>query len=112
MMARDSNFDVLMAIMGMPGRPPQQPPAKPEDIIRQQYHLDASRSKPFVAVVPDKSLRLTDMDARDWRMLCETRSALINLEIPFFPTIGRAARAAYKVSDYHARQGRRMTTRR
>jgi acyl-CoA synthetase (NDP forming) len=107
MMARDPNFDVLVAIMGMPGRPPQQAPVTPEDLIRQQYHLDAARSKPFLAVVPDKSLRVTDMEARDWKMLCETRSALIKLEVPFFPTIGRAARAADKVSDYYARVPRR-----
>jgi acyl-CoA synthetase (NDP forming) len=103
MMARDPNFDVLVAMMGMPGRPPQQGSASPEDVIRQQYHLDAARSKPFLAVVPDKSLRVIDMEARDWKALCETRSALIKLEVPFFPTIGRAARAARKVSDYFAR---------
>jgi acyl-CoA synthetase (NDP forming) len=104
MMARDPNFDLLIAIMGMPGRAPAQPGLTPEAYLRQQYHLDASGSKPFLAVVPDKSPRASDMESRDWKSLCETRSALIKLGIPFFPTIGRAAQAARKVSDYYSRR--------
>ena len=104
MMARDPHFDALIAIMGMPGRAPLQPGSSPEDLIRQQYHLDASRAKPFLAVVPDKSLRVVDMDSREWKSLCTTRSALINLEIPFFATIGRAALAARKAHDYYCQR--------
>jgi hypothetical protein len=104
MMARDPNFDVLIAIMGMPGRAPGQPGLTPDAFVRQQYHLDVSRTKPFLAVVPDRSLRLADMESREWKSLCETRSALIKLELPFFPTIGRAALAARKAFDYYNRR--------
>ncbi len=105
MMAHDPNFDVLIAIMGMPGRAPGQPGMTPDAFIRQQYHLDTSRTKPFLAVVPDRGLRVADMESREWKSLCETRSALIKLEVPFFPTIGRAALAARKAFDYYGRKG-------
>jgi acyl-CoA synthetase (NDP forming) len=104
MMARDHNFDVLIAIMGMPGRAPGQPGLTPDAFLRQQYHLDVVRTKPFLAVVPDKSLRTEDMDSREWKSLCETRSALIKLGVPFFPTIGRAALAARRSFEYYGRE--------
>ncbi len=101
MMAKDPDFDVLIAIMGMPGRPPAQAGMAPDAFIQQQYRLESSRSKPFLAVVPDKSLRTSDMDSREWKSLCETRTALIKLEVPFFPTIGRAALSARKVFEHY-----------
>ena len=101
MMAKDPHFDVLIALMGMPGRAPGQEGTTPEAFIQQQYRLDVCKTKPFLAVVPDKSLRVTDMESREWRSLCETRSALTKLEVPFFPTIGRAAAAAGKLSEYY-----------
>jgi len=100
MMARDPHFDLLIAIMGMPGRGPQ-PGTSPEAFIAQQYRLETSRAKPFLAVVPDKSLGVGNMDSRDWKSLCETRTALIKLAVPFYPTIGRAALAANKVFRYY-----------
>jgi acyl-CoA synthetase (NDP forming) len=103
MMAKDQNFDVLIAIMGMPGRAPGQAGMSPEAFIQQQYRLETCRVKPFLAVVPDKSLRVTDMESREWKSLCETRSALIKLDVPFFPTIGRGAVAARKAFDYYRR---------
>ena len=104
MMARDPHFDVLFAIMGMPGRAPSQPGMTPEAFIREQYRLEVCQTKPFLAIVPDKSLRLSDMESREWKGLCETRTALIKLEVPFFPTIGRAAVAARKAAEYFLRE--------
>ena len=106
MMANDPGFDLLIAIMGMPGRGPSQNGSTPEEAISHMYHLDASRKKPFLAVVPDKSLRTVDMESREWKGLCETRTALINLGVPFFPSIGRAAAAASKVAEYHRNRSR------
>ena len=103
MMAKDPDFDVLIAIMGMPGRSPGQAGMAPDAFIQQQYRLESCRDKAFFAVVPDKSLRVTDMESREWKSLCETRSALIKLEVPFFPTIGRAAVAARKAFEHYSR---------
>jgi acyl-CoA synthetase (NDP forming) len=104
MMAKDPNFDVLIAITGMPGRPPGAPELPTEVMLEQQYALKDARQKPFAAVVAEKGLRLSDMDSREWRMLCDTRSALIKLGVPFFPTIARAASALRKAYDYYHRR--------
>ncbi len=108
-MARDTDFDVLIVITGMPGAPPGPPgqaPPPTEVMLQRQYAMDQARQKPFVAVVADKSLRLSDMESREWRMLCDTRTALIKLGVPFFPTIGRAASALRKAADYYRRRDR------
>ncbi len=104
MMAEHPAFDVLIAITGMPGRPSGPPDLPTEVMLEQQYALKSARRKPFVAVVADKSLRLNDMDSREWRMLCDTRTALIKLGVPFFPTIARAAAALRKAYDYYLRR--------
>jgi acyl-CoA synthetase (NDP forming) len=106
MMAGDPNFDVLIAIMGMPGGPPGQRAASPEEMMQQQYRLDICRNKPFLGVVADKSLGVSDTGSFEWRGLCQTRTSLIKLGIPFYPTIGRAAVAARKVFDYYRRASR------
>lgn len=107
LMAKDPDFDVLIVITGMPGAPPG-PPGQllpPTDVLMQkQYAMDKARQKPFTAVVADKSLRLSDMESREWRMLCDTRTALIKLGVPFFPTVSRAASALRKAYDYYRRR--------
>ena len=73
-------------------------------MLQEQYAMDKARQKPFAAVVADKSLRLSDMNNMEWRMLCDTRTALIKLGVPFFPTTGRAASAMRKAYDYYHRR--------
>jgi acyl-CoA synthetase (NDP forming) len=104
LMAKDSQFDVLIVITGMPGGPPGQPSLPTEIMLQQQYSIETARQKPFAAVVANKGLRLIDMDSREWRMLCDTRTALIKLGVPFFPTIGQAASALRKAYEYYRRR--------
>jgi hypothetical protein len=103
MMARDPGFDLLIAIMGMPGGPPGKPGLSPDEMMNQQYRLDITRSKPFLGVVADKSLGVDDTGDFEWRGLCQTRTSLINLGIPFYPTINRAATSARKAYEYYRR---------
>ncbi len=103
MMAKDPDFDVLIAIMGMPGGPPGAPGLSPEEIIKRQYRLDVTRNKPLLGVVADKSLGIDDIEDFEWKNLCQTRTSLVKLGIPFYPTIGRAAAAARKVYEYYRR---------
>lgn len=102
MMAKDPDFDLLIAIMGMPGGPPGKPGLSPEEMMKQQYRLEVTRSKPFLGVVADKSLGVDDDDF-EWKGLCRTRTSLINLGVPFYPTIKRAAMAARKAYEYYQR---------
>ena len=71
--------------------------------MKQQYRLDVTRTKPFLAMVADKSLGIDDAGDWEWKGLCQTRTSLIKLGIPFFPTINRAAVAARKVYEYYRR---------
>jgi acyl-CoA synthetase (NDP forming) len=103
MMAKDPDFDILIAIMGMPGGPPGKPGLSPEDMMKQQYRLDVTLQKPFLAVVADKSLGIDDTDDFEWKGLCQSRTSLIKLGVPFYPTIGRAATAASKAYEYYRR---------
>ncbi|NLE08463.1 MAG: hypothetical protein GX631_04330 [Dehalococcoidales bacterium] len=101
MMAKDPDFDLLIAIMGMPGGPPPAPGLSPEEILRQQYRLDITRQKPFLTVVADKSLGVDDESDFEWKMLLQTRTSLIKNGVPFYPTAHRAAAAAAKAYKYY-----------
>ncbi|UCC16121.1 MAG: hypothetical protein JSU58_07020, partial [Dehalococcoidales bacterium] len=103
MMAKDADFDLLIAIMGMPGGPPGVPGLSPEEMIKQQYRLEVTQSKPFLAIVADKSLGIDDGEDFEWKGLCRTRTSLINLGVPFYPTMQRAATAARKAYEYYLR---------
>lgn len=103
MMAKDPDFDLLIAIMGMPGGPPGMPGLSPEEMMKQQYRLEVTRSKPFLGVVADKSIGTDCEDDFEWKGLCRTRTSLINLGVPFYPTIGRSAKAARKAYEYYRR---------
>ena len=103
MMARDPDFDLLIAIMGMPGGPPGKPGLSPDEMMKQQYRLDLTRSKPFLGVVADKSLGIDDTGDFEWKGLCQTRTSLIKLGVAFYPTIQRAATAAMKAYKYYRR---------
>jgi acyl-CoA synthetase (NDP forming) len=104
MMAKDPDFDLLIAIMGMPGGPPAAPGVSPQEIMKQQYRLEVSRLKPFMGVVADKSMGVNDTGDVEWKGLCQMRTTLIELGVPFYPTISRAATAARKVYEYYRRR--------
>jgi acyl-CoA synthetase (NDP forming) len=106
LMAGDPDFDILIAIMGMPGGPPGPAGLSPEEMMKQQYRLEATCTKPFFAVVADKSPGVDGDDDFEWKNLCRTRTSLINLGVPFYPTINRAAVAARKAYEYYRRINR------
>ncbi|MBI2850415.1 MAG: CoA-binding protein, partial [Chloroflexi bacterium] len=103
MMAKNSNFDVLITLSGISVRIMVAPGVTYEDSLKQQYRLDACQGKPLLVVVPDKTPGSKDWDSRETKMNAEMRTALINLKIPFYPTISRAALAARKLADYYQR---------
>jgi hypothetical protein len=107
MMAKDPGFDVLISLSGVavriggPGGPGAS--VSIEDSLKQGYRLDACRNKPLLIVVPDRSTGIKDWDGRESKMNSEMRTALINLKVPFYPTITRAAVAAAKLAEYYER---------
>ena len=103
MMAKDANFDLLIAIMSEPHHERQR--NVPVDHYLNQFGLDSLNSKPLLAVVTEKGLGIGEYDHWAWKFMCEVRTRLLASRIPFYPTIGRAARAARKVVEYYRRRG-------
>ena len=99
MMAKNENFDLLIASIGAPWRRGNQPQI-PVDTFLEPYKRINS-FKPLLALVPDRSLGIDDWDDPSWKASCEVRTKLIAANIPFYPTIGRAATAARKLVGYY-----------
>jgi acetate---CoA ligase (ADP-forming) len=105
-MARNPNFDLFITPIGGPQGPPRTgQPVPTEEYLLQQYRLEAFRNKPLLAVVSDSNPGVKELEARDVKANAEFRTALSNLKIPYYPTIGRAALAARKMVDYYRRRG-------
>ena len=108
MMARNQNFDLLIAIMGtgITDCPGQQEISV--DAYLEQYKL-ISTLKPLLAVVgeshrgAESNLGIDDYD--ECKLMCEVITKLIAASIPVYPSIGRAAKAARKLIDYYQRRG-------
>ncbi|MFC2070151.1 acetate--CoA ligase family protein [Chloroflexota bacterium] len=104
LMARNPNFDLLIVFIGIHKGPSGLPDVPLDSYLQQQYRLEVSLTKPFLTVVPDRSVGIKDLDTHEWKMSCELRTTLINLNIPFYPTPERAATAARKLIDYYQRR--------
>ncbi len=103
MMARNQNFDLLIAVIfllaGAPLQRGQQ--GMSAETHLERYKLEESKLKPLLAVVSEWSPDIDHYDAWSSKLMCEIRTALIAANIPFYPTIRRAATAARKLIDYY-----------
>jgi acyl-CoA synthetase (NDP forming) len=102
MMAQNQNFDLLIAILGAPrmGR-------QPSDVVTKHlewYKVKEINQKPLLAVVEDKTLDINAYEDPACKLTCEMRAQLISANIPFYPTMERAARAARKLIDYYQKR--------
>jgi acyl-CoA synthetase (NDP forming) len=105
MMARNQNFDLLIVNITEGA-----PSTKEELISRLRNEVESyikvkeESSKPVLVVVEEKSLGVDDYDI--WvRELSATRTKLLAVNTPLYPSIGRAARAARKLIDYYQKRG-------
>jgi acyl-CoA synthetase (NDP forming) len=103
MMAKNPNFDLLIAIMGHMHRRFMGSDLTIDKYLNEQYCLNHCRMKPLLAVVPDASLGIKEWDSWEWKMNCELRTRLIKEEIPFYTSITEAANAGRKMIDYYQR---------
>ncbi len=104
MMARNPKFDFLIAFMGMPFRGWQgkKRPRISVDKHLERYRLKELNNKPLLVVLDDRGWGDGDNYIR--KVMAQMKTKLIEAKIPFFPDIGRAARAASKVVDYYTRR--------
>lgn len=62
--------------------------------------------KPLLAVIGDDGSGSDEYGNFSGKIVSQARTDLIAAGIPFYPTIGRAARAVRKVLDYYLRKAR------
>jgi len=100
MMGKSESFDLLVAITGEPHYKRQQQRLTADAYV-ERYRNDDPKRKPLLVVVPDKSLDVNSYEEPSARLFSEIRTKLVAAGIPFYPTVGRAARAARKLVDYY-----------
>jgi acyl-CoA synthetase (NDP forming) len=131
MMAMHPNFDMIIASVNIPGgRPPHpvrpsgqgggqphpiRPPGKGGggpppwvqmslgEVVHQYKQINDY--KPVLGLIQDRSPDAKDIndpqEERRWKNTCEVTAKFIELKIPYYPTISRAAVAASKVIGYY-----------
>ena len=105
MMARNQNFDLLIAdIIALPLSKKEERISRLRGEIEGYIKIKGESSKPLLAVVADKSVGIDDCDDLSWKAICEARTNLIAANIPVYPNMGRAAKAASKLIDYYQRR--------
>jgi len=105
MMARNQSFDLLIGIIN------EDAPATKEGMIwrlrtdvKGYIKVNKGSTRPLLAVVGEKGPGIKNHNHWRWRMLSEARTEFLTTNIPTYPTIGRAARAARKLVDYYLRR--------
>jgi len=104
LMAASQSFDLLIAIMSDPHHERQRDTTA--DQVLEHFHLDKLGGKPLLAVVANRPMGGPEYDNWAWKVMCEVRTKLIAANIPFFPSMTRAATAAKKAADYFIKRGR------
>jgi len=99
-MANNQNFDLLITIMG---DGPQREGISAE-VHLAEFKPEEENRKPLLTVVSDRSLGNNDYDDRSRKVTGGARTKLIAANIPVYPTIARAARAARKLLEYYQRR--------
>lgn len=104
-MAKNQNFDLLIANIT------EDAPFRKQEMIKlikgevEGYiKIRRENSKPLLTVIGERSLGIESHDNWRWRLFSELRTRLIAANIPTYPTIGRAARAARKLIDYYEKR--------
>ena len=103
MMAKNENFDLIIAAVGAPWQRGGQEQIPVDTYLEPYKKIDSL--KPLLALMPDRSPGTDNWDDERWKLVCEVATKLIAAKIPFYPTIGRAARAASKLIDYYQKRG-------
>ena len=107
-MAQNENFDLLIAninegVMVTLARP-EGMVLRFKDVVKNYARVREESPKPLLTVVGEKSPGIGDYDHWSSKLVSEVRTELIEAGIPFYPSMGRAARAARKVLDYYLKR--------
>jgi len=103
-MVRNQNFDLLIVFMRGPHH--RGEPKISADAVLERHRIGKLNNKPLLIVMPDMGQSANDDDDYAWmqKLMGEVREKLIAENIPVYPNIGQAARAASKLIDYYQRR--------
>ncbi|MFC1976764.1 acetate--CoA ligase family protein [Chloroflexota bacterium] len=105
LMARNPNFDLLIANIhevSLSGR--EEAILRRRDEVKGYIMMKKESSKPLMIVVTDKSLATKDYNNWRWKLTAEVRASFIKANVPFYPSMERAANSARKLIDYYQRR--------
>jgi acyl-CoA synthetase (NDP forming) len=108
MMARHPNFDLLILFMS----PPHY--HGPRGLSPMPFNVDeyfrrfgfGQINKPLFIVMGDRGRSVNDPTGQAFKVMNEMRDKLIEWKVPAYPTISRAANAAYKMVAYYQNKSR------
>ena len=107
-MAKNRNFDFIIA--NMHEGPLLTLYTKEKTILMLRSSVEGyvkakkESNEPLLVVLKERSPGVGDCDHWAWELICELRTKLIAANIPFYPTIGRAAGTAKKLIDYYQKR--------
>ena len=101
MIARSPKFDFIIAEIAQEGPFPEEIWSS---IVSRQAEVMISLSreqlKPLVAVVSDGKFNSDQFQDWRWKLLAEVRARLVAAHIPTYSTVGEAAKAMRRFTDY------------
>lgn len=105
MMARNQNFDLLIVNLNedilLTTFKKEQMISMIRNNVKGYINVKEGTSKPLLIVVGEKGPSINDNDYWSWKLIREVRTKLIAADIPFYPTMERAARAARRLIEYY-----------
>lgn len=104
MMARNENFDLLITFLHGHFHRGQEKPTATKYL--EGYRLSELEGKPVLAVIEEQARggATADEQASRLKLMEEVRAKLTADGIPVYPSIGRAARSAVRLTEYYRRR--------
>jgi acyl-CoA synthetase (NDP forming) len=105
MMSKHPGFDFLV------GQITEDTPSNVEDYTSKvmgefegYMQIFKSGEKPLVVVLGERGLSLADMTNWRWKLFADVRTRFVEAKVPFFPSIGRAARVVHEIVGYYQKK--------
>jgi len=106
MMAKSKHFDLLIGnITEVPLRREKETVSRLGGEIDGYIEVKRTSSKPLLTVLGEKSLGIEEYSNWRWKLTGKMRTKLLAANLPFYPTMKRAAKSARKLVDYYQKMG-------
>lgn len=107
MMAKNKNFDLIIQILHEGPVGGEQMSAGMRNNVKSCIKVKQETSKPILVAAGEKSPGIENHNHWRCTLLSEIRTELTAAGIPWYPSVGRAAKAARKLIDYYQKRAER-----